>query len=128
MTTDSVLVQQLFPGWFTSLPAVASQARQGVPRWVVTIRHIATSGISFQLRHPLDVTVSWEDNNAWSCEAKDLSILSFGDTRDSALESFAEDFHALWDVIGQSPDELLDPSAVRVKQLLRNLVDSVPRG
>jgi len=69
---------------------------QGTPKipkacWEVPIPKVMAGGITLHLRAPLRVTIAREEGN-WTCEAKDPSILSFGASRQSALESFSEDF------------------------------------
>jgi hypothetical protein len=70
------------------------------------------------------VDISTEDG-VWTCESAPLGILAFGASEDRALRSFAEDFAALWDHIAQAPDEELTRDAIRLKQALRDAVESV---
>jgi hypothetical protein len=105
----------------TQMPEIESKL--GKVRWEVPILEITTNKAIFHLRHPINVTISRE-TDAWSYELEELSILSFGETSDAALRSFSEDFHAMWDIIGKSPDERLTPDALRVKQRLLDLVES----
>jgi hypothetical protein len=91
------------------------------------MRSVISGGTTFRLRTPLRVTLARE-GGAWSCEAQEISVLSFGASRESALESFSEDFLTMWEVIGRSPDERLTPGALRVKQRLHDLVESVTEG
>ncbi len=110
------------PAGVTEAPAIREGT--GKARWEVPILNVVARGTTFRLRTPLPVTIVREGDN-WSCEAQELSILSFGPSRESAVESFSEDFLAMWEVIGKSPDERLTPGALRVKQRLHDLVESI---
>jgi hypothetical protein len=100
---------------------VASPAQA---RWEVPIRDITAGNVTFHQRKPVNVTVTWE-GDAWSFELRELSLLSFGNSSDSARESFSEDFHAMWDVIGTASDDRLTREALLVKKRLQELVESV---
>lgn len=113
------------PSGVTQAPATHEAAPKA--SWEVPIQKVTAGGTIFRLRTPLRVNIAREEDH-WSCEAKDLSILSFGASRESALESFSEDFLAIWEIIGKSPDERLSRGALRVKQCLRDLVESVVQG
>ena len=78
----------------------------------------------FRLRAPIDVRVALEDG-LWINEAGPLSILAFGDTRGEALRSFCDDFAVLWDEIANASDASLTGDAIRVKQSLGDIVESV---
>ncbi len=78
----------------------------------------------FRLNEPILVSLSYEDG-LWYCESKELSILSFGKSEEEALESFREDFSMMWEVVAQSADESLTPSAQRVKRAMRHAIDVV---
>jgi hypothetical protein len=91
------------------------------------MQRVVSGRTTFRLRTPLRVTIAQEDGK-WSCEAKELSVLSFGASRKSALESFSEDFLAMWEIIGKSPDDRLTSGALRVKERLHDLVESAIQG
>jgi hypothetical protein len=93
-------------------------------KFSISLDELRFNDTSARLTAPVEFELFMEDG-VWNCENRELSILSFGPTVQQAVESFSEDFLALWDVIAQSPDESLTVEAQRVKRAMRKLVRAV---
>lgn len=79
---------------------------------------------TFHLRSPIQIEVAEEDG-LWHCESASLGIIAAGSSQEDALRSFSEDFGVLWEEIAQAPDTDLTDDAIRLKYVLRNVVESV---
>jgi len=90
----------------------------------IILREVRVFGAVFRLNEPIQIAVFYEDG-IWSCESRALSILAFGSSQQEALDSFREDFSAMWDIIGQSPDDSLTPGALEVKRTIHRIVRAV---
>ena len=64
-----------------------------------------------------------QDGDVWCCES--CGITSFGSNPSEAATSFYEDFGVLWDEIAQQPNEVLAPSAQKMKECILKVVKSV---
>lgn len=93
-------------------------------RFSISLDELRFAGTCVKFSAPVEFELFIEDG-LWNCENQELSILSFGSTVQEAVDSFSEDFLALWDVIAQSPDESLTVEAQKVKRMMRKLVSSV---
>jgi hypothetical protein len=71
----------------------------------------------FRLRRPISIETSY-DGDAWVSRIPELGILSFGSTPQESLESFAEDFEALYEELSSVSDNDLTPRAVIAKRFL----------
>jgi hypothetical protein len=78
----------------------------------------------FHLREPMDVRVSYEEG-LWKARSDELTIASFGETPDEAMESFAADFGDCWDCIAMEHDSKLGNDALDLKRRLLGIVASV---
>jgi hypothetical protein len=87
---------------------------------------ISAGGQNFVFNEPLMVALSRE-NGLWNCSAEKLSLFAFGNSREEAQRSFAQDFAMMWDLVAQSRDESLTSGAQRVKAELLKLVSSATR-
>jgi len=94
-------------------------------RDIVALSELRALGRIFHLKNPIPVTISYEDDDVWWCELKELGIIAFGGSQAEALTSFCEDFAVLWEAIAQSADETLAKDAILVKHAFRRLVKVV---
>ena len=76
----------------------------------------------FRLRQPLQIRSDFA-NNLWIYEHEPLGILAFAPTRSEALEALRMDFVSAWDAVAMEADDRLTPDALRLKQLLTELVE-----
>jgi hypothetical protein len=94
------------------------------PAWAL-FTEVRVSGRVFRQEEALRTPVLRERGGYYCCEARELGIMSFGKSREAALDSFREDFSVLWDVIARSADESLTRDAIAVKRALHRIVDTV---
>jgi hypothetical protein len=85
---------------------------------------VRATGRVFRLNTPIEIAARWECD-AWIYESEALSLIAFGDSPQAASASFQEDFAAMWDVVGQSPDDMLTAQARNVKARLHRIVRTV---
>jgi hypothetical protein len=127
MNLQDVLEQVVAPGLNFIAAATASSTMSTSVQESISLEsrlmEVRAGGRIFQLAQPIEISARWE-SGAWSYESSALSILAFGDTPQAASRSFQDDFAAMWDVVGQSPSDLLTPQANRVKTVLQRLVKS----
>lgn len=97
---------------------VAYSAPSGSSVW---LHEISANGRRFLLRWPISPRLFFEDA-VWFCESEILAILAFGRSEKEAVQSFLEDFVALWDAIAQAPDKALTTEALNVKRAFQRLV------
>jgi len=78
----------------------------------------------FVLQHELACAVTVE-GNAWTVIYEPLHIYATGESREGALQEFAEEFASLWDMYASAPDDQLTQDAIMLKSRLRALVSEV---
>jgi hypothetical protein len=78
----------------------------------------------FRLNTPIYLT-RYAENGYIFLESKVLSIIAYGRSEQEAVESFREDFSALWDTIAQCPDGSLTPQAKQIKDKMIEQVNAV---
>lgn len=100
-------------------PAIAPSQKFGL-----RLQEIRFDGTVCLLNSPLLVLLSVEEGS-WRCEDEGGHIISFGDSSETALHSFCEDFVVLWREIANAPDSDLTSDAQQVKRFLVSIVQSV---
>lgn len=93
-------------------------------KFALRLPDIRFDGSVCRLNSPLLVLLSVEEG-FWRCEDEGEHIVSFGDSSESALHSFCEDFVVLWKEIANAPDSDLTSDAQQVKKFLVSVVQSV---
>jgi hypothetical protein len=94
-------------------------------KYIIQLDEICHSGRIFKLNFPVSIELSEsEEGGGWEVKNEELASLTFGPTREEAVDSFCEDFAFLWDEIANVPDEELEPDALRAKAFLRSLVQT----
>jgi len=85
------------------------------------VYRIIWGGRTFHLRKPIDLTVRREAGYSL-VGYEPLGIEGYGDDKQQALESFADQFSATWDWIATARDSQLDADARQLKRKMLNLV------
>jgi hypothetical protein len=108
----------------TEVPNSVSSEAESTQKFAIRLPEIRFDGNVYKLRSPLGVLLSVEDE-AWKCEDDGHHIASFGNTRETALNSLCEDFAVLWQEIAQASNEEITPDAQRIKNFLISIVQAV---
>jgi hypothetical protein len=87
-------------------------------------RALTAEGKLFKLKIPIDVAVLFEEGSVVNQSLK-FSITAFGATREDALQSFCEDFAALYEHIALSSDDALTEGARSLKSSFLETVEEV---
>lgn len=86
-------------------------------------RHIEAEGRHFQLNRDLRINLRFEAG-LWCYECSELHLAGCADSYDEAFSRLGVEFAFQWDDIAMESDEALHPSGLRLKRLLRSLVQS----
>jgi hypothetical protein len=128
MNLQDVLEQVSAPEFLWIAAAAASSCTSGRSAQIVRqefhLDEIQSAGRVFRLNAPIEIAARW-DCGAWIYESEALSLIAFGDSPQAASGSFQEDFAAMWDIVGQSPDDMLTAQARKVKAHLKRIVRAV---
>jgi hypothetical protein len=106
---------------------ITPQSAKLTQRFAISLNEVRFDRTTFRLKRALCVLLSEDEaeEGMWVCEDAQHTITSFGDSRETALHSFCEDFAVLWDVIGNSSDDDLTSDARKVKGFMISTVDAV---
>jgi len=90
----------------------------------VILSSIAFDGRVLRFRNPIEIIYERRDS-CHTFEFVPLNMLAYGITKDEALCAFQSEFFLLWDEIACEEDDRLTESALKLKLLLKEIIQEV---